>query len=694
MTNSRLQAVAKLAALAFAWLGLSTAAWALVLAIELSPHGAPPELGKTAAHLPAIALRTSALFSVVVLAVHMLRFALLRFTRRALGWVTVALCAAAAMPSYELSAFLTEGAWIASQPYVRVVQTMLFLMLLGGWLGAWLFHAFATVAALRPRWAATGRRALAFHIVGAAAGAGAIASAILLLSSVLRPYGALGERLLFPTWLIAATLAFRLYTLQPRPALVAALVVLAGASGASGYRALHPESASSVRAYALSAGGFAALTEQRAHPLATERLSRFDFQSAQSIACPTANRLPPLALEKKQRRNVILLSIDTLRRDAIGKRIAGRAVAPNLTAFSKESVFFDRAVAPAPITLYSIGSLLTGYSVGQLLYLPGPPDNLFKRTRPLFDRQYIVLPDWSVMRRHRLASLIKQRTPTEYVPREADPTEPFLTALAAARDREQRVFFWLHLVEPHAPYREQRGFEFGDTPVEKYYSEVAYDDALLGRVLTALREAGWFDDSLIAIFSDHGESLGEDGYFGHGVSVAGRFTDVPLWVRYPGVQPRRSSAPVSVTNLATTVLHYLDQEVPATFVGCSLLRSDSELADCPWPASTVFGLETRTFDEVLDNPVATLADLDRRQTYMKKRQRFPPDVAIASADFRYVFDLASGQERLYDRARDPAERHDLMATRPDLVRSFRAQFAQWHHNEARRIVCQLGEGQR
>lgn len=191
------------------------------------------------------------------------------------------------------------------------------------------------------------------------------------------------------------------------------------------------------------------------------------------------------------------------------------------------------------------------------------------------------------------------------------------------------------------------------------------------------------------IFSDHGESLGEDGYFGHGVSVVGRFTDVPLYVRYPGVTARRSKAPVSLTDIAPTVLHYLKQPIPGGVAGCSLLSTDAALERCPLPISTVHGVGTSIFDEVLRDPVRSLADLKRRHARVLQWQRFAPDVAITSTDYRYVFNLRNGSERLYRREHDPLEQHNLATQQPTVMRAFRARLAQWQHQEAQRIACEL-----
>ena len=91
-----------------------------------------------------------------------------------------------------------------------------------------------------------------------------------------------------------------------------------------------------------------------------------------------------------------------------------------------------------------------------------------------------------------------------------------------------------------------------------------------------------------------------------------------------GLAPRVSRAPVVLTQIAPTVLHFLDQPIGGRIAGCSLLSSEAALAQCATPVSSVRGLRGEAFDDVLDEPLRTLADLERRQTDIERWQRFAP----------------------------------------------------------------------
>jgi arylsulfatase A-like enzyme len=321
--------------------------------------------------------------------------------------------------------------------------------------------------------------------------------------------------------------------------------------------------------------------------------------------------------------------------------------------------------------------------------MPRPPANVLQRTRERLTRQHVFFPDWPSLRTKAIDKLIVQQTPITHVSRKDSPLKPFIAALDAARGAGERGFFWLHLVEPHEPYKKHEGFDFGDDTAARYYSEVAYDDAIVGKALAHLEAHGYFDTSLIAIFSDHGEALGEDGgYIGHGVSMKGRFTDVPLYVRYPGVTPRVSRAAVSLTSLMPSVLHYVGMKVPAAVAACSLLEPERTLGSCAMPVSTSYGLRSEMMDEALRTRMQARKDLIERQARIEKAARFAPELAFTTSEHRYLVNLATGAERLFERS-DPGERKNVVREQPVVTQRFRLAVTRWTDEEATRIACAL-----
>ena len=105
-----------------------------------------------------------------------------------------------------------------------------------------------------------------------------------------------------------------------------------------------------------------------------------------------------------------------------------------------------------------------------------------------------------------------------------------------------------------------------------YDSAISYQDARLGELVTALRAAGLFEQTMIVVTSDHGEELFEDGRCGHGASLRETLVRVPLLVHYPArVAPAVVDEGADGVDLLPTILDALDADVPAHLQGQSLL---------------------------------------------------------------------------------------------------------------------------
>src|SRR2546430_3545658 len=145
------------------------------------------------------------------------------------------------------------------------------------------------------------------------------------------------------------------------------------------------------------------------------------------------------------------------------------------------------------------------------------------------------------------------------------------------RSKSERPFFiWLHLYDPHSPYDPPEPFR-ARYAGHLYDGEIAYADSQLGRVFDYLRRAGFDDQTLVVLLSDHGESLGEHGEDEHGFFVYRSTLRVPLIVRLPrnkaaASAPRVVSAPVGTIDVAPTLLDLAGIQDPLSrqFQGRSL----------------------------------------------------------------------------------------------------------------------------
>ena len=310
---------------------------------------------------------------------------------------------------------------------------------------------------------------------------------------------------------------------------------------------------------------------------------------------------------------VVLITVDTLRADRVGAygRPGGRT--PALDSLAAEGALFEDASAPCPLTLPSHASILTGL-------LPprhGLRDNL--APRPLAGpkaRGFATLAEMLRDAGYETAAFVSaaplsprwgldQGFGTYDAPPDGDPGEMSLSERDGAetvdraldwlrrRDRGRPFLLWVHLFDPHHPYRAPGSSgALPDSP-EAYEEEVAHADAQVGRLLRALREDGALDRAVVVACADHGEGLGEHGEATHGYFLHRSTLRVPLLVRSPArVKPgTRRRDPVSLVDVLPTILDLAGRPVPRLVDGRPLFHADGAL---PAPSAAASGQYAET----------------------------------------------------------------------------------------------------
>jgi arylsulfatase A-like enzyme len=180
--------------------------------------------------------------------------------------------------------------------------------------------------------------------------------------------------------------------------------------------------------------------------------------------------------------------------------------------------------------------------------------------------------------------------------------------------------------------------------LDTYDGSIAYLDSQLGYLLRELQRRRLLDNTLVVVTSDHGDEFAEHGLVDHGNSLY-RFTlQVPLLVWFPGHVPesRRVSAPVSLRNLAATVMDLLGTSRPPVLPGRSLARFWTEGGATP---DTIVASVRRTRRRPAWYP-ASRGDLN----------------SIAFDGWRYIRNEGDGAEELYDFDADLLERWNVVGT--------------------------------
>jgi choline-sulfatase len=264
--------------------------------------------------------------------------------------------------------------------------------------------------------------------------------------------------------------------------------------------------------------------------------------------------------------NILLVTLDTTRADHVGAYGYPLARTPALDGLAREGVLFERALTSAPITLPAHASLLTGtYPFAHGVRNNGTfslRDDAATLATVLHGNGYRTAAFVSAFvldRRYGLArgfDVYDDRLPLE---RPGDQTGSraveWLRSAAASSAKAGPFLLWLHLYDPHDPYTPPARFreEFPDRP---YDGEIAFDDSVIGSVLSQLGQLGLESNTIVAVVGDHGESLGEHGESTHAVFVYESTLRVPMILRWPGQLPagRRVRTSVRGIDLAPTLL--------------------------------------------------------------------------------------------------------------------------------------------
>ncbi|HZB26756.1 MAG TPA: sulfatase, partial [Vicinamibacterales bacterium] len=349
-------------------------------------------------------------------------------------------------------------------------------------------------------------------------------------------------------------------------------------------------------------------------------------------------------------RNLILVTVDTLRSDRVGAYDYPAARTPGFDALARSGVLFTEAFAVAPITMTAHASLMTGLyppghgarhngmrlgasprTLAQALRDAGFATAAFVGAFPLdrrfgLDRGFDVYGD--AMPRDAQGRPLNER-PARVVAGDA--------AAWLEQHRESRFFLWVHFFEPHAPYGDART---GRAVADRYDDEIAEADAQMRRVLEAAGEQR--SRTLVAVTADHGEAFGEHGEVAHSIFVYDTTLRVPLVIAGPGVSRRDVTVPVSHVDVPSTLLSLL-------------------------------GVQTFDTDGVNLQPVMAGSEAASRELYAESYAPlldfgWSPLRSLRQDGWKYI---EAPREELYEVSGDPLEARNLAAQDQTRARALR-----------------------
>ena len=307
--------------------------------------------------------------------------------------------------------------------------------------------------------------------------------------------------------------------------------------------------------------------------------------------------------------NILVIVIDTLRADALGTYGQVKPTSPHIDAFAKEAVVWERAWTQYTWTLPSFVTYMSSrfarthgwtFKMGKLSTYGVLDNRAPMLAEVLHDAGYATSGHYA--NAHLRADLGMARGFDTWA-KAADVGVARDGAAEISRwdSDEKPNFLYVHLMSCHealqpspeaqaavgstASYEKGVGIRFGrwtdaaeaDRPrvAEElrlaYLASVRDADTHVGTILDALDKSGHADDTVVALFADHGELLGDHGMWGHPALVWEELTHVPLIIRAPGQAPRRITDRVGrLIDVAPYLVEQAGVAAPGTWQGQSL----------------------------------------------------------------------------------------------------------------------------
>lgn len=430
-------------------------------------------------------------------------------------------------------------------------------------------------------------------------------------------------------------------------------------------------------------------------------------------ACSDSQASPPRC------KGVVVILVDTLRADRLSCYGHSLGTSPQIDAVASEGILFERCYSQSNWTKPSVASIFTGLYPRQhgviigseIINNEGEVEKLTKEVRnmgafPLPD-DLPLLAESMARRGYNNFGVIENHHVNKgqgfnrgFVSYDfSRPGHPlFQQKLEAAAETDSPYFGYFHTIGPHAPYNQdenegfapyrdrfaiyESAFDFKGHDYKKagsavtegdvmqargyYDAEVAYfDGEHVGPILDWLRDSGNYDDTLIIITADHGESLYEYEDWAHGHALHEEVIRVPLIVKMPRGYPSlpagtRIDEVVETIDLFPTLCEFVDIAAPESIQGESLLpllRGDR--ATDP----TAFAVSEHAIVSTTEVLAASVQTRDS-----KFIERYPVEAG------RHVLDLAfetDSTEFLFEIGSPESERTDLLDERPELAASLK-----------------------
>jgi choline-sulfatase len=378
---------------------------------------------------------------------------------------------------------------------------------------------------------------------------------------------------------------------------------------------------------------------------------------------PTAAQSSPNEIPRLRPLNVVVVTVDTLRPDHLHCYGYPNIETPALDGLARRGVLFENAVAQTPLTPPSHASIFTGqnpnvhkvrntggfvlqsssHPLARILQEQGWDTAAFIGSAVLkrlfgFNNGFSVYDD-------EMPRPGKRNEFREDPERRASVVVDHAIDWLHKRSSGRPYFLWVHIYDPHIPYRPPAEFalKYKGRP---YDGEIAYADQQIARLFDAVGEKSPAEQTVTAVLSDHGESLGEHGEHTHGIFIYDSTLRIPFIMAGPGIPAGlRLKQQARTIDFLPTLLEVMGGRAPAYVQGVSLAPAFS--------GKTV------------------ASDISYAETlYPKMNMNWSELRAIRTNRWKYI---RAPRPELYDLTSDPGETNNVIRQHAPEAQKFEAQ---------------------
>jgi len=389
--------------------------------------------------------------------------------------------------------------------------------------------------------------------------------------------------------------------------------------------------------------------------------------------------------------NVVLVSLDTLRRDHVHAYGHPKELSPVMDGLARDGVLFDNCVVNCGWTLPQHITLVTGaYPIKHgLIYLDRARrlDGRFTTLAEVFQEAgYMTFGfgnqngyggGWEYgfergMRHY--TTVFPYNNMMELTP------EAIGSSLRAAAGTP--FFLYLHTNDTHEPFAASGPFGsmWGGSYINKYEGEVSYVDHHLGAIFEELAKLDVLDRTLIVVTSDHGSEFAEHGFYEKKLNLYDEIARVPLIMSLPGVLPKQARIPglCQTCDIAPTILDVCSLPIPKSVDGQSLLPRIRGKGKRGWPIAFAHTHHEKWYNYEHFSARTERFKFIRCAPFNKRPERMKGNSGERFRRLLEVAQIKSGYCReLYDLEADPGEQENIIASAPGIAAVLERQLNQW-----------------